>query len=129
MRRQDFLALIPMLGAAPFIGKELIQEKNKIILLEPKPIEVVKEMPEADFNHHNFGLQLTYNGHVIAVADMTGHCNRHSYTIERGHIAEGYCDSLDHYHHLHRESELRISASFRDSEIWNAVHSINRVYE
>ncbi len=47
MKRRNFLSLIPALSAAPFLAKEIIQEKNEIVIVKP---ELVKASPFSQAN-------------------------------------------------------------------------------
>lgn len=98
MNRKDFIASIPMLGAIPFVGKELIQEKNKIILIEPKPL--VRD--DCGMAPSNIEFCMMMDGMIVARA-------RNGYTAmhDRDHITSL---RLDAYSSL--RSEVRVEAVF-----------------
>lgn len=60
MNRKDFLSSIPMLSAIPFLSTRVERESNKIILLDPKPIEIPKNNWPRDFK-----MQILWNDCVV----------------------------------------------------------------
>lgn len=107
MNRKDFIASIPLLGSIPFIGKELIREEKKIILLEPKPLEIVKDMPSEDLrmDHSKLKLVLVYDGVAF------GECWDHEFSHQGGMIDE-MCVG---HSYMTRETTLQVRGHFRDS--------------
>ncbi len=115
MNRKDFLASIPALSAIPFVTRELITEHNKIILIEPQPIEIVEEVPDhMVIDPGQLTVALMYNGVIFAEA------LQHEYSRQEGiYEFENFS-----YPVMHREPELTIRATFRSSaKLMDALHA------
>lgn len=66
MDRRNFLAIIPSLSAVPFIGKDIVKEKDKIILYNPTP-KIIQSVP-MDWDIRDLRAKLYLNGQEIAEA-------------------------------------------------------------
>jgi hypothetical protein len=118
MKRLEFLASIPSLAALPFLAKEIVQEKSKIILIEPKPIEVVKEIPEdCAMEPEKLSVMLCYDGQVIAEAKNDGRYNRFDARSSRGEIDDM---SLGMHYGVIQPRELHLSCRFNEEGVINA---------
>jgi len=109
MKRGEFLAIIPSLGALPFMGKEIIKEDRRIIIEQPKQIEVVQEIPTLDeYDKSKFQLLAVYDGKVIGSANMR------EIGMSGGHIesAEYSMSSV-----VVNRPRLDIKCSFNDEQI------------
>lgn len=65
MDRRNFLAFIPSFAAIPLIGKEIIQEKKKITIVEPEPIQIPDKPAPIDLMQCE--LVLRHKGKDVAV--------------------------------------------------------------
>lgn len=82
MDRRNFLAFIPSLSAIPLIGKEIVQEKERISIIKPEPIKISQpDVPLRDLDLFDCELKLIHkpSGRQIA----TGYLR--SITIDAGH--------------------------------------------
>lgn len=109
MNRSQFLAIIPSLGALPFLGKDIIKEDKRIIIEQPKQIEVVQNIPSLDeYDKSRFQLLAVYDGKVIGSASMR------EIGMSRGIIEEA-CLSMDAIRTIN--PRLEIKCSFDDKEM------------
>lgn len=118
MDRRNFLAVIPSLGALPFLGKDIVKEKNRIIIEEPKQIEVVQEMPRvSDYQQDKFQILICYDGKVVGTA------NRTNIGIASGVISNA---ELSLYSHRHRQPRLTIEMQFDHDEMCTQIYRAMR---
>lgn len=112
MNRKEFLAIIPALGSLPFIGKQIIKEEKKIIIEEPKEIEIVHDIPPCSIEPSKLTFLMCYDGKVIGSATQT----------EVG-MSEGWMDgySLDIPSDRHIRPRLEVRASFNQEEVIKAM--------
>lgn len=117
MKRSEFLASIPALASIPFIGEDIIRDGSKIILLDPKPIETVREIPwtchdhpyisegkigqcGVDPNVDRVQFLMMVDGHIVGSASMN-HIG----------VGEGYIDDvsigMDSYRYSRPRLEVR----------------------
>lgn len=68
MNRKDFLSSIPMLSAIPFLSTRVERESNKIILLDPKPIEIPKNFNDKQTSRMDFKFQILWNDCVVGTS-------------------------------------------------------------
>ncbi len=120
MNRRDLLAILPSLGALPFLGKEIIREDKKIIILEPKEIKVVQDIPD-DFVFHQDRLKflMVYDDQVIASASP----------FEMGMsdgMLEGMETTLWNDMHYIRPPKLEVRATFSHDKVIKAVMNARR---
>lgn len=105
MNRKDFLASIPMLSAIPLIGTGFIQTKKEIIIQNPKPIEIVKDIDAVMNNHYidpaKVSLAIMYDGMIVSQTNSF-ETNEHNAYIEDFQIT-----------YLHK-TELILTARFVD---------------
>lgn len=86
MDRRKFLAFMPTISAIPFVGTDFIETENGILLKDPNKAEMVKEIPDFDFN--KVELHLVQEGFTIGKAILTNvniessHYGNQSATIE-----------------------------------------------
>ena len=112
MNRSDFLTMIPSLAALPFLSKEIVKEEKRIILIEPKPIEVVKEMPcDMDFGQEKLQFLMVYDGKVI------GSAGRMNVGMSNGYVSDM---SLQINSDYMVRSRLEVTCSFDNDKVVEA---------
>lgn len=109
MKRLEFISIIPSLGALPFISKEIVKENKKIILLEPKQIEIVKEMPDCSIEPDEIQILMVHKGNVIGSASRR--------TIG---ISDGWMEGMSLSMEMHRPPRLEINATFDHEKVVEA---------
>lgn len=109
INRRDFMALIPSLGALPFIGKEIIKEDKRIIIEEPKIIESTNSIPDVSaFDNSKLTVLLCYDGKVI------GSANRSEVGISSGIIEEA---QYSLHSSIYLNPRLELKCSFDNDQI------------
>lgn len=121
MNRRELLAILPSLSSLPFIGKAVEKEQNRIIIHEPKPIEVVQSIPEDNFHWDRNKLKflVSYNGNVIGTAGV----NWCSESGDDGVIM----DSVIEVRRM-RPASTKVTVLFEDEAISRMVHRV-RAYD
>lgn len=109
MKRLEFISIIPSLGALPFLSKEIVKEDNKIILLEPKQIEILKEIPDCYIEPDEIQILMVHKGNVIGSAS--------SRTIG---ISNGWMESMSLSMLMRRPPRLEIKATFDHDKVVEA---------
>lgn len=118
MNRKEFLSIIPALSSLPFLSKEIIREKDAIIIPEAKEIKIVQEMPaNIEMDRDRLKFLMVYDGMVVGTAGMT--------TIGMGDgWMEGYDLEIPAYV---RPPRLNVQLSFDCDQvtgnIWQMLHA------
>lgn len=76
MKRSEFLAFIPAISALPFIGKDIIQHKDKIEIFSPEEAKAITDRP-AYMPQHRDEIHIYRNGHCVAIS----HCRIDQITV------------------------------------------------
>jgi hypothetical protein len=85
INRRNFLALIPSLSAIPLIGKEIIQEPDKVTIIKPEPVKI--EQPTiSNFDMRDCELAVIHKptGKVISSGYLTSFQIDHPFYPEFG---------------------------------------------
>lgn len=108
MNRKEFLSIIPALSSLPFISKEIIREKDTIIIPKAKEIKVVQDIPaDISYDRDRLKVLLCYDGMVVGTAGMT----------EIG-ISDGWMEGYDFEIPAYvRPPRLKLSASFDADQV------------
>jgi hypothetical protein len=114
MNRKDFFASIPLLSAIPFISAGIEREQNKIILLDPKPIEIIKDVKQVkNFHYSDFELHLVWNNCTVGV----GYPHHTSFS----------CEPFYHENfgiQMHTRTRLQASAQFDYEKVMQNIEKI-----
>jgi hypothetical protein len=72
MNRRNFFAFIPALSAIPLLGKEIIQDKEKVTIFSPEPIPIQTE-PNLPFDFNSLEIQVIdkRNGNLVGIGQVT----------------------------------------------------------
>lgn len=93
INRRNFLALIPSLSAIPLIGKDIIQDKEKITIIKPEPIRI--EQPSlTSFDMRRCRVQVVYDDGQV--------------------LGEGYLTQMSMEHSLYGYRSIEISAQLQN---------------
>jgi hypothetical protein len=75
INRRNFLALIPSLSAIPLLGKDIIQDEEKITIIKPEPIitqpPTIQSVHDEGFDFTKLDLRVFYKGQEIGRAHIT----------------------------------------------------------
>jgi hypothetical protein len=117
MKRSEFLSIIPALGALPFMSKEVIREKDRIIIPEPKQIEIVQEMPAYIDSDKQFEFLLVCDGQVV------GSANPYEIGISDGVVNDMSCSM---YSSIRMAPTLEVRATFNHEKVVKAFMNFRR---
>jgi hypothetical protein len=117
MNRKEFLSIIPALSSLPFISKEIIREKDAIIIPKAKEIEVCQEIPDnLSWEGDRVQFLLVHDGQVIGSAGV----------YEIG-MSDGMVDEMSlNISQYVRAPELTVRARFNHDKVIKAYMNARR---